>query len=115
MARKPTRAEIIETNTNMTVRCDKCDVVMHANKHFGTFENMLTLRVEGGYMEYVDTIDPSSKEYEFHLCHKCAHKLMRFFKHWDFQNWHPWTNEKFCDGWTPRSLYLTDNDVDNYL
>jgi hypothetical protein len=45
---------------------------------------------------------PNSKEFEFHLCHKCAHKLMdKFFKHYDLSNWHPRTAEKFCNGWTP--------------
>jgi hypothetical protein len=102
MPRKPTRAEIIETNAYLTQRCDSCELVVYADKYYGTFENMLTFKVEGGYGEYVDTIHPNSKEFEFHLCHKCAHKLMdKFFKHYDLSNWHPRTAEKFCNGWTP--------------
>lgn len=101
MARKPTRAEIIETNPNMTKTCDSCSAVAHANKDYGTFENWLTLTASGGYGEFVDTIHPNSKEYEFNLCHKCAHKLMKkFFSQWSFNHWHPRTDEKFCDGWT---------------
>ena len=100
MARKPTRLEIIETNPNVTKNCDSCDKLMRADKYYGTFENSLTINVSGGYNEFVDTLDPSKKEYEFILCHKCAHKLMsKFFSHWSFSNWHPKTDDKFCDGW----------------
>lgn len=100
MPRNPTRAEIIETNSNMTQKCDKCFVVMYADKYYGTFENMLTFKVEGGYGEYVDTIDPNSKEFVFNLCHKCGHKLMAFFPEYDLSNWHPRTADKFCNGWS---------------
>lgn len=102
MPRKPTRLEIIETNASVYQQCDSCHIKVYMDKYYGTFENMLTLRAEGGYNEYVDTINPNSKEFEFHLCHKCAHKLMnRFFKEWDFSGWHPKTDDKFCDGWQP--------------
>ena len=118
MSRKPTRAEIIETNPNMTMHCDKCELVMNADKNYGTFENALTLNVSGGYGEYVDTLDPNSPEFEFTLCHKCAHKLMKFFSHWDLSSWHPKTKDKYCDGWKfdeafyslprhPKLLYLS--------
>lgn len=104
MTRQPTRAEIIETNANVYQQCDSCHIKVYMDKYYGTFPNMLTLRAEGGYGEYVDTIDPNSPEFEFHLCHKCGHKLMnKFFKQWDFSKWHPKTDDKFCDGWTPRN------------
>lgn len=100
MPRKPTPAEIIETNPNMTQKCDSCFLVMNADKYYGTFENMLTFKVLGGYNEYVDTIEPDRKEFEFHLCHKCAHKMMgKLFPHYDLSKWHPRTDDKFCDGW----------------
>jgi hypothetical protein len=101
MTRKPTQAEIILTNENLTQTCDKCSKVMQADGNYGTFPNALTLNVSGGYGEFVDTIYPDSKEFEFNLCHKCAHKLMKsFFPQWSFSHWHPRTEEKFCDGWT---------------
>ncbi len=111
MARKPTRAEIIATNENMSQKCDSCFLVMYANKYYGTFDNMLTFKVSGGYGEYVDTIYPDSKEFEFNLCHKCAHKMMsKFFPHYDLSGWHPRTDDKFCNGWRlqdvpPYNLY----------
>ena len=100
MARKPTPAEIRETNPNVTKSCDSCQKVMTADEFYGTFENMLTFKVLGGYMEYVDTVDPDRSEYEFNLCHKCGHKLMdKFFPHYDLSHWHEKTAEKFCKGW----------------
>jgi len=102
MSRKPTRAEIIATNANMTKKCDSCFLVMNANKYFGTFENMLTFHVSGGYNEFVDTVFPEDDKYKFNLCHKCAHKMMaKFFPHFDVGNWHSKTNDKFCNGWSP--------------
>ncbi len=101
MTRPPTPEEIRATNPNMTQRCDKCDLVMNADANFGTFENMLTLSLSGGYMEYVDSVAIPDEELEFHLCHKCAHKLMaQFFSQWDLTSWHPRTEDKYCDGWT---------------
>jgi len=101
MSRQPTRAEIIATNANMTKKCDSCSFVMNADKYYGTFENMLTFKVSGGYNEYVDTLDPNSKEFEFSICHKCAHGMMaKFFPHDDMSGWHPKTSDKFCDGWS---------------
>jgi len=108
--RKPTPAEIRETNPNVTRNCDSCNTLQRANEHFGTFENSLTFNVSGGYNEYVDTIYPSDKEFEFFLCHKCAHKLMsKFFPHWSFNHWHPKTDDKFCDGWT------IDGELEEYF
>ena len=102
MSRQPTRAEIIETNANMTKKCDSCFLEMNADKYYGTFENMLTFQVSGGYNEYVDTVIVGSKEHEFSLCHKCAHSMMaKFFPHYDLSNWHPKTSDKFCNGWSP--------------
>jgi hypothetical protein len=101
MPRQPTQAEIWATNANLTTRCDKCTLEMNADRNYGTFPNALTLKMSGGYGEFVDTINPDSKEFEFTLCHKCAHKLMKtFFSQWEFSHWHPRTAEKFCDGWT---------------
>ena len=109
MSRQPTRAEIIETNANMTKTCDKCSLVMSADKYYGTFPNALTINMSGGYGEFVDTIHPSSKEFEFTLCHKCAHKLMKtFFSQWEFSSWHPRTEDKYCDGWSRRNWITED-------
>lgn len=113
MARKPTRAEIIETNANLTQKCDSCFIVVNADKYYGTFPNMLTFRVEGGYGEYVDTLDPNSKEFEFHLCHKCAHKMMnKFFSQWDLSGWHPRTKDKYCNGWSMRQWEIECQNLD---
>jgi len=102
MSRQPTRAEIVATNANMTKKCDSCSLVISADKYYGTFENMLTFQVSGGYNEYVDTMFPEDDKYKFSLCHKCAHSMMaKFFPHYDLSNWHPRTNDKFCDGWSP--------------
>ena len=101
MPRQPTQAEIRATNGNLTTRCDKCTLEMWSDENYGTFPNALTLTMSGGYGEFVDTINPDSKEFEFTLCHKFAHKLMKtFFSKWEFSHWHPLTEEKFCDGWT---------------
>lgn len=101
MARKPTQAEILATNGNLSKRCDKCSVQMWADKNYGTFPNALTLTMSGGYGEFVDAVALNPAELEFNLCHKCAHKLMKtFFSQWDFSNWHPRTEDKYCDGWT---------------
>ena len=101
MSRQPTPQEIKQTNSNLTKQCDRCDLLVRADANYGTFENMLTLTMSGGYNEYVDVIDPSSPEFEFTLCHKCAHKLMaQFFSQWATQGWHPRTTDKYCDGWT---------------
>ena len=99
--RKPTPAEIRETNPNVTKNCDSCEKSMSLDENYGTFENSLTINMSGGYGEYVDTIDPTNQEFEFFLCHKCAHTMMaKFFPHWSFRHWHPKTDDKFCDGWT---------------
>ena len=111
MSRKPTRAEIMETNPNMTQRCDKCALVVQANEFFGTFDNMLTLSMSGGYSEYVDSYALSEAALEFHLCHKCAHKLMtQFFSQWDLSGWHPRTKDKYCDGWTMSRWVWVEGD-----
>jgi hypothetical protein len=100
MSRPPTPQEIRDTNPNMTMQCDSCYLVMHANADFGTFENALTINMSGGYQEYVDTAFINAKEVEFNLCHKCAHKLMKsFFGDWAVSGWHPRTKDKYCDGW----------------
>lgn len=106
MSRPPTPKEIRDTNPNMTQRCDKCDLVQQASEHFGTFDNMLTLTASGGYGEYVDNYGISEGAREFHLCHKCAHKLMKqFFSQWDLSGWHSGTKDKYCDGWTMQDWY----------
>ena len=98
MSRPPTPEEIRATNPNMLQRCDKCDLAQHASEHFGTFDNMLTLTASGGY---VDNYGISEGAREFHLCHRCAHKLMaQFFSQWDLSGWHSRTQNKYCDGWT---------------
>ena len=102
--RNPTPAEIRETNPNMTKTCDKCSLVMNASEHFGTFENSLTVTMSGGYDEFVDSFALDAKGLEFTLCHKCAHKLMKFFSHWDFSHWHPRTADKYCDGWRMQDI-----------
>ena len=85
MSRPPTPAEIRLTNPNMTMQCSKCYLVMNANADYGTFENMLTINMYGGYGEYVDSAFLKDEELEFYLCHKCAHKLMKtFFGDWDW-------------------------------
>jgi hypothetical protein len=87
---------------------------MNASEHFGTFENSLTIKMSGGYNEYVDSFALKEKELEFTLCHKCAHKLMKsFFGNWDFSHWHPRTEDKYCDGWRredipPFNMYTQD-------
>ena len=111
MSRPPTQAEMRETNPNMKQRCGKCDLVMTANADFGTFEDMLTLTMSGGYGEYVDSAFVKDEELEFTLCHECAHKLMaEFFGQWQFTGWHPRTEDKYCDGWSS----LTDEEIDQY-
>jgi len=100
MSRPPTQAEIRATNPNMIQRCDKCHLVVHADKNYGTFENMLTMEMSGGYAEYVDSIALNTEQLTFHLCHECAHELMRtFFGDWELRGWHPRTEDKYCDGW----------------
>lgn len=107
MSRPPTPDEIRATNPNMTMECDKCRIVMNANADFGTFDNMLTMTMSGGYGEYVDTVFIPTKEIEFRLCHKCAHELMRtYFGEWETSGWHPRTEDKYCDG------YRIDWDVE---
>lgn len=109
MSRQPTRAEIIETNANLTKTCDKCSLVMNADKYYGTFPNALTINMSGGYGEYVDAVALKPAELEFTLCHKCAHKLMKtFFSQWEFFHWHPQTKDKYCDGWTSGAYYTED-------
>ena len=99
--REPTPQEVKETNPRMTRACDKCGLVVRANAHFGTFENMLSITMSGGYGEYVDSVGVRNPEdLEFALCHKCAHNLMnRFFGKWVTPNWHPRTKDRYCDGW----------------
>lgn len=109
--RNPTPEEIRETNPNMTQTCDKCSLVMYANEHFATFDNSLTITMSGGYGEYVDSIVLKEKECEFTLCHKCAHKLMKFFGQWDFSHWHPRTVDKYCDGWRYQDIPPFDKYV----
>jgi len=100
VSRPPTPAEIRETNPNMTLECSKCYLVVNANADYGTFENMLTINMYGGYGEYVDSAFLKDEELEFYLCHKCAHQLMKtFFGDWDTSRWHPRTKDKYCDGW----------------
>ena len=100
MSRPPTPAEIRLTNPNMTMQCSKCYLVMNANADYGTFENMLTINMCGGYGEYVDSAFLKDEELEFYLCHKCAHELMKtFFGDWGTSRWHPRTDDKYCDGW----------------
>jgi hypothetical protein len=100
MSRPPTPDEIRATNPNMTMTCDKCYLVMNANADFGTFENMLTMTMSGGYNEYVDNVNIPTNEVEFRLCHKCAHELMKtFFGDWVTSGWHPRTDDEYCDGW----------------
>ena len=118
--RKPTPEEIRMTNPNVTKNCDSCNTLQRASETFGTFENALFFKVEGGYEEYVDTVFGSKGEYDFFLCHKCAHKLMKqFFPHWDFSHWHPRTTDKYCDGWRredipPFNLYAQYEDGDDF-
>jgi hypothetical protein len=101
MSRTPTPQEIMDTNPNMTKQCDKCDLIVRADANYGTFQNMLTLTMSGGYGEYVDSYALKPEELEFYLCHKCAHKLMaQFFSQWEFMRWHPRTKDRYCDGWT---------------
>ena len=100
MSRPPTQAEMRETNPNMKQTCDKCHLVVYGDKNYGTFENMLTISLSGGYAEYVDSVVLTEDELEFHLCHKCAHQLMKtFFGNWELSGWHERTKDKYCDGW----------------
>lgn len=100
MSRPPTPAEIMATNPNMTLQCSKCYLVQNANSAYGTFENMLTINMSGGYGEYVDSAFLRDEELEFYLCHECAHLLMKtFFGDWNLSGWHPRTEDKYCDGW----------------
>ena len=106
--RPPTPAEIVATNPNMHQTCDKCHTVQWATQ-FGTFENMLHITFSGGYDEYVDEFGLCSDENKFHLCHECAHALMaNFFNEWDFTNWHPRTEDAYCDGWTSDKWFIDE-------
>lgn len=102
MSRQPTEEEIKETNPNMTKTCDKCFLVVNADRNFGTFENMLTLNLSGGYCEFVDSIAVKNpEELEFALCHKCAHAFFsKFLNIHTPRGYHPKTSDKFCEGWT---------------
>lgn len=111
MSRPPTQAEMRETNPNMKQTCDKCHLVVYGDKNYGTFENMLTMQLSGGYAEYVDSMVFSDEEMTFHLCHKCAHELMRtFFGDWDLAGWHPRTKDDYCDGWKLQDWYDADGN-----
>lgn len=113
MSRPPTSQEIRETNPNMTKQCDKCDLVITANADFGTYENMLWITMSGGYGEYVDAVGAKEDELEFALCHKCAHELMaQFFGQWVTSNWHPRTEDSYCDGWTMPTWMVGEIDDD---
>lgn len=87
------------------VKCSKCQIVLEETA-YGTFEDILRVRLEGGYAEFVDDIVYSKKDkvtfplYHY-LCHKCAHELTEWLNipAENVKNWHPKTEDSFCDGW----------------
>jgi hypothetical protein len=82
-----------------TRRCDSCLYEAERNHDYGTFENCLTLTLTGGYGEFVDTWQDAGEE--LFLCHMCSHELMSMmFSRLDIKNWHPKTEDKYCNGWT---------------
>jgi len=39
------------------------------------YDNALHIRIEGGYGEFIDAIDPNRDAYYSIICHECAHDL----------------------------------------
>lgn len=88
------------------VKCSKCKTPIKRSK-WGYYENVLRVRLEGGYAEFVDDIVYSSIDkvnyplYHF-LCHSCAHQLMDWLSvpKSNIKSWHPLEpTEPLCDGW----------------
>lgn len=88
------------------MNCSRCQVVLEETG-FGGFDNILRVRLEGGYAEFVDDIVYSSRDkvnYPLYhvLCHQCGHELMTWLKVPEDQirPWHPLDeNEPLCKGW----------------
>ena len=89
------------------LKCSKCEKTLVEAKGYGTFDNVLRVRLEGGYAEFVDDIVYSSRDkvtyplYHY-LCHKCAHELMDWLSvpKSDIKGWHPKdASEPLCEGW----------------
>ena len=54
------------------MKCSKCEKTLVEAKGYGTFDNVLRVRLEGGYAEFVDDIVYSSRDkvtYHHHLNH----------------------------------------------
>jgi len=89
------------------LKCSKCKSVLSETAGYGTFENMLRIRIEGGYAEFVDDVVFSNMDkvkYPLYhvLCHHCAHELMDWLTvpKSDIKGWHPLdATEPLCGGW----------------
>ena len=62
-------------------KCRRCGITLHLNDWGGFGDNSLTLLVEGGYSDMIDTAFYTKEEYNAKvliLCHRCGHKLINW-------------------------------------
>ena len=85
------------------IECTRCQApqVFKPNAMDSEIPVALEVNLNGGYAMFVDnwSSDPS---FNFLLCHKCAHEFIRWvgIPEATSKNWHPNTEEPFCNGWT---------------
>ena len=58
----------------------------------------LAVLLDGGYGMFIDNF-AQSDEYEWMLCHKCAHEFVEWMQ-MRIDKTHQHTGESFCTGWT---------------
>ena len=88
------------------LKCSKCKKTIKYSK-WKYYENVLRIRLEGGYAEFVDDVvfsrrDKVSYPLHHYLCHHCAHELMNWLTvpMSSIKGWHPKDEtEPLCEGW----------------
>lgn len=88
-------------------KCDRCksvfEPVMGIHNMHG--DNVLNVKLSGGYSQFVDTeIEESPELYtDLKLCHKCGHDFMTGFMNIPadkYSCWHPNSGDDYCEGWS---------------
>ena len=82
------------------VRCQAPQVFDNRPEHC-VIPVALQVNLDGGDQMFVDNwLD--SPAFNLVLCHECGHELTKWLGIPDktVKNWHPKTEDSFCDGWT---------------
>lgn len=88
-------------------QCSHCSKKLERTP-YGSPEDSLLVKLDGGYASFVDTIVCSRQElatwpFTHHLCHECAHELMLWLNVPldKIKRWHQkQPDADYCDGWT---------------